>query len=367
MLPLYRLVRFAAGEIPAALPHSHRALKLSFFSPLISGSLLPSHCYVGLDCSPARGLVVTIMENSMGERMSTYIKKLQREIVDVISALDGKSFKEDSWKRALGGEGISCVLESGNVFERAGVNVSIIYGKLPMAAVKQMRAEASAQLTGDGPFDFFTASISLVIHPHNPMAPTVHLNYRYFEVQDPKALGPPIWWFGGGSDLTPAYLFEDDARHFHSTLQAACDLHNPKFYKEFKRWCDQYFVNTHRGEARGIGGIFFDDLDYTRGLWRCLFAILSSSGALPQRFGLYASAKEWQQLRRGRYVEFNLIHDRGTKFGLHTPSPQIESILVSLPLTARWMYDVKPDPGSPEEQLVDVLKSPREWASPSTP
>ncbi|KAJ9069157.1 Coproporphyrinogen-III oxidase, variant 2 [Entomophthora muscae] len=308
----------------------------------------------------------------MGERMSTYIKNLQQEIVNEISTIDGKRFKQDSWQRALGGEGISCVLENGNVFERAGVNISVVHGKLPMAAVKQMRAEASAQLTGEGPFDFFTASISLVIHPHNPMAPTVHLNYRYFEVQDPNAPGKPVWWFGGGSDLTPSYLFEDDARHFHSTLQAACSPHNAEFYPKFKKWCDKYFVNTHRGEARGIGGIFFDDLDHASGDQESLFKFVQDCGnaflpsyiPLVQRrkgFAFTPAQKEWQQLCRGRYVEFNLIHDRGTKFGLHTPNPRIESILVSLPLTARWMYDVKPSPGSPEEHLVNVLKNPREW------
>ncbi|KAI9292112.1 Coproporphyrinogen oxidase [Neoconidiobolus thromboides FSU 785] len=308
----------------------------------------------------------------MRKLMSEYIKQLQKDICSEISKLDGKSFKQDSWQRALGGEGISCVLEDGNVFERAGVNISIVHGKLPKPAVKQMRAEASEKLEGDGPFNFFTASISLVIHPKNPMAPTVHLNYRYFEVENPNTK-EPVWWFGGGSDLTPAYLFVEDAKHFHKTLKSACDQTNPDFYSKFKKWCDKYFVNTHRSECRGIGGIFFDDLDERFGNKEDLFNFVKACGNsfLPSYLPLVEKRKdanftqeqkEWQQLRRGRYVEFNLIHDRGTKFGLHTPNPRIESILVSLPLTARWQYDFKPKPNSPEEILIHVLKNPREWA-----
>ncbi|KAJ1956553.1 Coproporphyrinogen-III oxidase [Dispira parvispora] len=310
-------------------------------------------------------------KTSLFQRMSTFVQDLQSEIVDAITQLDGKPFFVDRWTRPEGGFGISCVLQEGNVFEKAGVNVSIINGKLSQAAVQQMRAR-NKPIVGDDGIPFCVAGISIVMHPRNPMAPTVHLNYRYFEVDNPHQPGQAqLAWFGGGSDLTPSYLFEEDAQHFHKTLKAACDRHDQAFYPRFKKWCDEYFYLPHRQEARGVGGIFFDDLD-DRNLEE-LFAFVTDCGKsfLPSYLPIMEKRKDmpfteeqkrWQQLRRGRYVEFNLIHDRGTKFGLFTPGARIESILMSLPLTSRWEYCHEPQPDSPEAQLLDILKTSREWA-----
>ncbi|KAK9720714.1 Coproporphyrinogen-III oxidase [Basidiobolus ranarum] len=305
---------------------------------------------------------------SMSQRMDHYVKKLQYEIVSTLAAIDGKDFVISQYQRPGGGEGAVCVLQGGNVFEKAGVNVSVMSNKLPKAAVKQMR-EKPMELHGDGPYPFFVASISLVLHPHNPMVPTVHLNYRYFEIQDEDGK-PQAWWFGGGSDLTPSYLFEEDAVHFHSTLKQACQNHDPEFYPEFKKWCDRYFYLPHRSEARGIGGIFFDDLDthhpeqIFQFIQECGDAFLPSYVPIVLKrkdHSFTEQEKEWQQIRRGRYVEFNLVHDRGTKFGLRGPGPKIENILMSLPLTARWEYCHSPEVGSEEEKLLEVINQPRDW------
>jgi len=213
--------------------------------------------------------------------------------------------------------------------------------------------------------------LSLVLHPVNPMAPTVHLNYRYFETAN-KDGSTNAWWFGGGTDLTPSYLFDEDVIHFHRGIKEACDAHDKDYYSRFKKWCDEYFYVKHRQETRGVGGIFFDDLDDTEKDQESLFAFVQSClGAfLPSYLPIIQKRKEmpytekekqWQQLRRGRYVEFNLVHDRGTAFGLNTPGARIESILMSLPLTARWQYQHEPEKGSREERLVNVLKKPVEW------
>jgi coproporphyrinogen III oxidase len=203
------------------------------------------------------------------------------------------------------------------------------------------------------------------------MAPTIHLNYRYFETANPDG-SSGAWWFGGGSDLTPNYLFEEDAILFHKSLKDTCDAHNKEFFPKFKKWCDEYFYNKHRRESRGIGGIFFDDLDETTAAKESLFAFIQES--LKSFVPTYTTImnkrkdmpftekeKEWQQIRRGRYVEFNLVHDRGTAFGLNTPGPRVESILMSMPLTATWKYMYEPEPGSREEKLEEVLKNPKEW------
>lgn len=316
----------------------------------------------------------------MRRRMSAYVKSLQSEIVEGLSSLDpSASFRWDHWERSSGGSGTSCILQDGSVFEKAGVNVSIVHGTLPPAAVRQMRDRLDEDRFGwwDGKQDlpFFACGISLVIHPLNPMAPTVHLNYRYFEVEDPSENGrpnaPKVWWFGGGTDLTPSYLFEEDARHFHLGLKNQCDKHNKRYYPEFKAWCDRYFLIPHRGERRGIGGIFFDDLS---GEPNDLFNFIRDLGDsflptyLPiierRQWMRYSDhQKRWQQLRRGRYVEFNLVYDRGTKFGLATPGARIESILMSLPLTSRWEYmsELGSESDSDENRLLQVLKNPREW------
>ncbi len=253
----------------------------------------------------------------------------------------------------------------GTPSRKAGVNTAVVWGTLAPEQVGTVLRERPA--TGTEPVEFFVASLSLVLHPHNPMAPTVHANYRYFELGDADA--PRRWWFGGGSDLTPAYLFDEDAAHFHRVLKSACDRHDTTYYRRFKRWCDDYFYLGHRGEHRGIGGIFFDRLHEPD--WESAFGFVQdcADAFLPaylpiaeRRLGMpFGDAqKRWQQLRRGRYVEFNLLHDRGTAFGFRTGG-RTESILMSLPLAARWEYDVQPQPGSAEACLLAVLREPRDW------
>ncbi|KAJ9666076.1 Coproporphyrinogen-III oxidase [Coniosporium apollinis] len=310
-------------------------------------------------------------DSPMRLRMEAFIKEHQKIIVSELEKLDGKTFKVDSWERPDGGGGITCVLQEGNVFEKAGVNTSIVYGTLPRAAISKMRVNHKALDPDVDSLDFFAAGLSLVLHPHNPMAPTVHLNYRYFETSD-KDGKPSAWWFGGGCDLTPCYLFDDDAIHFHRTIKEACEKHDKSYYPRFKKWCDGYFSNKHRGETRGVGGIFFDDLDETEKDQENLFEFVQDclSAFLPSYMPIIRKRKDlpftekeklWQQLRRGRYVEFNLVHDRGTSFGLNTPGARVESILMSLPLTARWQYMHEPEKGSREERLVNVLKKPVDW------
>lgn len=310
-------------------------------------------------------------QSPMRLRMEAFIKEQQRIIVKALEEVDGKKFRIDTWTRETGGGGISCVLQDGNVFEKAGVNISIVYGTLPKPAIKQMRVNHKNLSEDLDSLDFYAAGLSIVLHPKNPMAPTVHLNYRYFETQNPDGSGN-AWWFGGGTDLTPAYLFDEDAIHFHKTIKEACDTHDKSYYPRFKTWCDNYFRNKHRNESRGIGGIFFDDLDQYEKDQENLFAFVQSClkaflpsylPILERRKGMKFTEKEreWQQVRRGRYVEFNLVHDRGTSFGLATPSARVESILMSLPLTASWIYMYEPEMGSREERLVDVLREPKEW------
>ncbi|KAI0484062.1 coproporphyrinogen III oxidase [Xylariaceae sp. FL0804] len=312
-------------------------------------------------------------QSPMRLRMEEFIREQQEAIVFELEKIDGKSFRRDEWTRPHGGGGTSMVLQEGNVFEKAGVNISVVYGTLPKAAIDKMRANHKNLAADVGELDFYALGLSLVLHPHNPMAPTVHLNYRYFETMRPDGT-PQAWWFGGGSDLTPAYLFDEDAVHFHRTLKEACDRHDKAYYPRFKRWCDDYFRNRHRGESRGVGGIFFDDLDDTQAdaedsfafVQDCLRSFLPSYRPILERrrdmpFG--AREKEWQQVRRGRYVEFNLVHDRGTAFGLSVPGSRVESILMSLPLTASWRYMYEPaEPRGREQRLLDVLRNPKEWA-----
>ncbi|KAF2746767.1 coproporphyrinogen III oxidase [Sporormia fimetaria CBS 119925] len=304
-------------------------------------------------------------------RMEQFIKTHQKQIVAALEKVDGQPFTIDTWTRPEGGGGITCVLQDGNVFEKAGVNTSVVYGKLPRAAIQKMRVNHKALDPDVESLDFFAAGLSMVLHPSNPNAPTVHLNYRYFETSDEQG-NTNAWWYGGGCDLTPSYLFDEDAIHFHKTIKDACDNHDKSYYPRFKKWCDEYFNNKHRGETRGVGGIFFDDLDETEKDREQLFAFVQDclSAFLPSYIPIIErrknmpfteEMKQWQQLRRGRYVEFNLVHDRGTAFGLNTPGSRVESILMSLPLTARWQYMHQPEKGSREERLLDVLKNPREW------
>lgn len=299
----------------------------------------------------------------MKDQFYLYIQDLQDTITSKLEEIDGKAvFREDPWKRAEGGGGRTRVIEEGNVFEKGGVNISAVHGPLP---------ESMQNYFGVADVDFFACGLSLVIHPKNPKVPTVHANWRYFEMYDEKGVIVDQW-FGGGMDLTPYYLFDEDAVHFHTVCKEACDKHDASFYPDFKLKCDNYFWNTHRNEARGVGGLFFDYLrpaeeremedwfafikDTADSFLRAYVPIVerrkSSSFSQKQR--------DWQEIRRGRYVEFNLVHDKGTLFGLRT-NGRIESILMSLPPHVQWRYDYKPKAGSEEEKLIAILQKPREW------
>lgn len=313
-----------------------------------------------------------VNDNSpMRLRMEELIRQKQEEIVYALEQVDGTRFRKDTWQRPHGGGGLSMVLQDGNVFEKAGVNISVVYGTLTKASIEKMRANHSNIAQDVDELPFYALGLSLVLHPHNPMAPTVHFNCRYFETM--KADGTPqAWWFGGGSDLTPSYLYDEDAVHFHKTLKEACDKHNKDYYPRFKKWCDEYFYNTHRGERRGIGGIFYDDLDDKDTDNENAFAFTKDvvSSFLPSYMPILEKRKDlpytqkekdWQQIRRGRYVEFNLVHDRGTAFGLTTPGSRTESILISLPRTASWRYMHEPEPNTRESRLLEVLRNPKDW------
>lgn len=303
--------------------------------------------------------------SSIKEKFSTYIENLQNEICSSLEEIDGKSsFREDNWERDGGGGGKTRVISKGDVFEKGGVNISTVHGELPAPIKKHFNVE-------DG--WFWAGGISLVVHPKSPMIPTVHANFRYFELYDNEEMTNPVdGWFGGGADLTPYYLYEEDARHFHQIFKEVCDKHGEDLYPDFKKQCDEYFYNSHRNEARGIGGLFFDYLrdDDKRSLedWHSFVedtgkVFLDSYIPIVKRRVDESYGEEeryWQEIRRGRYVEFNLIHDRGTLFGLKT-NGRIESILMSLPPEVRWDYDFNPEEGSREEKLIRVLKEPREW------
>ncbi|XP_029434698.1 oxygen-dependent coproporphyrinogen-III oxidase, mitochondrial [Rhinatrema bivittatum] len=306
---------------------------------------------------------------SMRTRMELLILGTQAQVCQALAAADGgAAFTVDRWERSEGGGGISCVLQDGNVFEKAGVNISVVHGHLSERAIEQMNSRGKGLNIKDGKLPFCAMGVSSVIHPKNPHVPTIHFNYRYFEIEE--ADGSRRWWFGGGTDLTPTYLNEDDAVHFHNTLKEACDKHGPELYPKFKKWCDDYFFIQHRGERRGVGGIFFDDLDApskeevfqfvqscAQAVVPCYLPIVEKHRSDP----FTPEEKLWQQLRRGRYVEFNLVYDRGTKFGLATPGSRIESILMSLPLTARWEYMHTPARNSREAEILEVLRHPKDW------
>ena len=306
--------------------------------------------------------------NEMRAKFEKMVREAQNDICKAIEDLDGGKFHEDAWERPGGGGGISRVLQGGKVFEKAGINVSVVYGQMPPEAY---RAATGEQGVGSETIPFFAAGISSVMHPINPMAPTVHFNYRYFETDAPKddPNAPKAWWFGGGTDLTPSYIFDDDVAHFHGILKDACDKHDPEYYPKFKQWADDYFLIKHRGERRGVGGVFFDDMNDRPKEELLAFATDMAQAVVPAYVPLVAKhkddsftqeQKDWQQMRRGRYVEFNLVYDRGTTFGLKTGG-RIESILMSLPLTARWQYDMQPKEGSREADALDAFKNPRTW------
>ncbi|MER3491277.1 MAG: oxygen-dependent coproporphyrinogen oxidase [Mastigocladus sp. ERB_26_2] len=315
-------------------------------------------------------------------RVSQFMKQLQDEITQALEKLDGVAkFQEDSWERPEGGGGRSRVMRDGAIFEQGGVNFSEVWGSHLPPSILTQRPEAA----GHG---FYATGTSMVLHPRNPYVPTVHLNYRYFEAG-------PVWWFGGGADLTPYYPFAEDAIHFHKTFKEACDSHHSEYYPVFKRWCDEYFYLKHRGETRGVGGLFFDYQDgqgtlyrgphadgeaakYSNQVgtiasrnWEDLFAFVQSCGKaflpayLPivqRRHTMEYSDRQrnFQLYRRGRYVEFNLVYDRGTIFGLQT-NGRTESILMSLPPLVRWEYGYTPEPNTPEAELYETFLKPQDW------
>lgn len=317
-------------------------------------------------------------------RVSQFMQNLQAEICHNLELLDsvGK-FQEDSWERPEGGGGRSRILRDGAVFEQGGVNFSEVWGSHLPPSILKARPETAGH-------KFYATGVSLVLHPRNPFVPTVHLNYRYFEAGS-------VWWFGGGMDLTPYYPFVEDAVHFHSTLKQACDAHHPNYYRVFKPWCDEYFYLKHRQESRGIGGIFFDyqdgrgqlyrgdSSDSTAALlskqigtmtprsWEEIFAFVHSCGnafiyayiPLAQRRKLTKynqQQRDFQLYRRGRYVEFNLVYDRGTLFGLQT-NGRTESILMSLPPLVRWEYGYQPKADTPEAELYETFLKPQDWVN----
>lgn len=327
--------------------------------------------------SDARGLP----PQGARSRFRDYVQTLQENICSALEQLDGQaSFQEDVWQRDGGGGGRTRVIRAGRVFEQGGVNFSEVWGDTLPPAILSQRPEAAGH-------DFYATGTSMVLHPRNPYVPTVHLNYRYFEAG-------PVWWFGGGIDLTPYYPLVEDVIHFHATIKRACDAHNPEFYPTFKHWCDEYFYLKHRQETRGVGGIFFDYLDnrgrlysgpdlkgaaatYSQQVgpvshsWDELFAFVQSCGNafLPAYLPIAEQhcnrpygdrERNFQLYRRGRYVEFNLVYDRGTVFGLQTQG-RTESILMSLPPLVRWEYGYTPEPNTPEAELYETFLKPQDW------
>lgn len=298
------------------------------------------------------------MNDPNRQEISEAFKKIQEEICSGLEQLDGKAaFVSDIWKREGGGGGDTRVIQHGNLLEKGGVNFSAVHGPLPDILKKEF---------GESTSEFFATGVSIVLHPNNPNVPIIHMNIRYFETDGGRK------WFGGGIDLTPHYIDLALAKNFHTRLKNTCDQYHNSYYTRFKQWADDYFFILHRNETRGIGGIFFDHLQPQEGQsWRNVFDFVCAVGrtfypayeeqALATRKKTATDQqKKWQQLRRGRYVEFNLVYDRGTKFGLQT-NGRIESILMSLPETAGWVYNYIPEKNSPEEFTLQHLKKGVDW------
>ena len=298
------------------------------------------------------------MEETDKESISRIFRNIQDHICHELVKAEGRGeFQEDQWRRPGGGGGRTRIMRHGNIIEKGGVNFSAVHGKTPEKILKSF---------GLSEGDFFATGVSIVIHPENPRVPIIHMNIRYFEMSNGN------FWFGGGIDLTPHYVDGDDARFFHGRLKAVCDKHHQNYYQEFKHWADDYFFIKHRNETRGIGGIFFDHLgedkefskkdrlDFVKDVGLAFAPIytyfMNKNGRLP--YG--GREKEWQMLRRGRYVEFNLVYDRGTRFGLET-NGRTESILMSLPAQAGWEYDFEPTEGSKEAKTLEMLKKGVNW------
>lgn len=292
------------------------------------------------------------------ERFTTFFKDLQTTICSGLEMADGKGkFSSDQWEREEGGGGLTRVMTGGQVFEKAGVNFSAVHGQLNESIRKSLGIEASG---------FYATGVSIVIHPVSPHVPIIHMNVRYFELENGER------WFGGGIDLTPHYIVEEDARFFHGILKDVCDKHSPSYYLKFREWADNYFFIPHRNETRGIGGIFFDRLketneftidqrfDFVKDVGNTFLKAYVPLVEKNKHKAFSKLEKNWQLLRRGRYVEFNLVYDKGTRFGLET-NGRIESILMSLPELASWQYNVKPEPGSLEEHTAKLLKKGIFW------
>ena len=308
--------------------------------------------------------LVNFLRMSIKEDFMQFIHETQDELCAMLEAVDGRSkFQEDKWERAAGGGGKTRVIANGAVIEKGGVNTSIVFGDLTETMKKALQMQGSA---------WFACGISVVIHPFSPLLPTVHCNYRMFELYDGDGTVLDRW-FGGGSDLTPYYLEEQDAILFHQTHKNACDSMSMDLFTKYKKQCDDYFVNTHRGnERRGVGGIFYDheriSEERSASFWislarKCAKALVTSYEIILKRNDateFSAAQKYWQEIRRGRYVEFNLLHDRGTIFGLKTDG-RTESILMSLPPTVRFDYQYSPAANSKEAELLDILMQPKDW------
>lgn len=306
------------------------------------------------------------------DELAAWLRGLQNDICEALEKADGGAmFSSEPWERAEGGGGISRVIQNGNVLEKGGVNFSAVHGAAPAFLNTErehaVHAGESRQLADERGRTFFATGVSIVLHPKSPMVPIIHMNIRYFEMSN------GVYWLGGGIDLTPHYVNENDAHFFHQSLKKVCDNHHPAYYEKFKKWADDYFFIPHRNETRGIGGIFFDrlvsseDRSFEKNIafWKDVgkaFAgvyteLIKRNKDLP--FG--ETEKQWQLIRRGRYAEFNLVYDKGTKFGLET-NGRIESILMSLPPLASWHYNFKPQPGSREEKTISLLKKGISWA-----
>ena len=307
------------------------------------------------------------------KEISNWLRQLQDFICKSLEKADGQAiFEEENWLREEGGGGRTRIIKNGNVIEIGGVLFSAVEGDAPDFLFKeQQHSNFSVQAEGLTKHQFFATGVSIVIHPQNPMVPIIHMNIRYFEMTDGSKV---TRWLGGGIDLTPHYIFEEDAKFFHSALKKVCDKHDGKYYSKFKNWADDYFYISHRKETRGVGGIFFDrlneneEMSFEKNLafWKEVgeaFAPIYTELMLKNKNKFFTEKnKEWQLLRRGRYVEFNLVYDKGTKFGLET-NGRVESILMSLPKTAGWEYDFKADKNSEEEKTLNLLKKGVEWSN----
>ncbi|MGN6178977.1 MAG: oxygen-dependent coproporphyrinogen oxidase [Mucilaginibacter sp.] len=310
-------------------------------------------------------MMETITKPLTKEQVAADYQQIQDEICAALEQVDGTAkFEEEKWEREGGGGGRTRVIQDGNILEKGGVNFSAVYGELPDSVKRALGVEQD---------DFFATGVSIVIHPNHPMVPIIHMNIRYFEMPSSmKGDQKPVRWFGGGIDLTPHYIIEDDARFFHQSLKDVCDKFYHDFYNRFKHWADDYFFIKHRNETRGIGGVFYDRLTAKDDLsWETIFEFSKALGRsfIPTYIELINRNRnkpftdghqQWQYQRRSRYAEFNLVYDAGTKFGLET-NGRIESILMSLPPTAKWLYNFQPQPGSEEEKTLSLLKKGINW------